>query len=484
LLPPDLIIPRKLRSLRRRALGYDGFAGIPLPARDLHPCHAVETILCAVDFSPSSPETLACAAGLARALRTGMEIVHVVRPPRTLLTDGPPSLLVKDLQEQAERELTPLAAALTEQDVKVTTSVQVGHAEDGVLARAAELRANLIVVGAHARVTGVRSFLGSVAERIVRAAPCPVLVIPPGAHALAAWTPGNRPLRITGAIDSSQASDSCLDFLRRLAQRIRLDLHLIHLYWPIREHQRLGLDPPDPFEADPEAVAVLSRDLQSHILEHLGNEQASLRVRPSWGTEDNGLAWEAETDGADVLVVGTSQDRHGSTAIHTIRTSQVPVLCVPSRLASAHHPSLTRIRHVLATTDFSPAANAALSEAYRLVLGGGVVTLVNVNEEAPMTLTPDRKAEIETCLLALIPSGVNPHTIRTRVFVAEGRSPAEAIVQAVNRIGPDVVVMASHGRSGLSRAVRGSVAEHVLRMSPIPVLIVPQGASTDGTARN
>ena len=441
----------------------------------------MENILCAVDLSPSSPETLACAASLARALRTDMEIVHVVRPPTTLLTDLPPSLLLKDLRAEAERELAAQAAALTGQEVKVTTSVQVGHAEDGVVARATELRASLIVVGAHARARGVGAFLGSVAERIVRAAPCPVLVVPPGAHALSAWTTGDRPLRITGGIDSSQASDSCLDLLRRLSQRIRLDLHLIHLYWPVREHQRLGLDPPDPFEADPEAIAVLSRELQSHVLEHLGNQPAALRVRPSWGAEDNGLAWEADTDGADLLVVGTSQDRRGSTAIQTIRTSQVPVLCVPARLASAHHPALTRIRHVLATTDFSPAANAALTEAYRLVLGGGVVTLVNVNEEAPMTLAPDRKAEIETCLLALVPSGVNPHTIRTRVFVAEGRSPAEAIVQAVNRIGPDVVVMSSHGRTGLSRAVRGSVAEHVLRMSPTPVLIVPRAASAGQT---
>ena len=436
----------------------------------------METILCAIDFSPSSSETLACGASLARALRTGVEIVYVVRPPRTLLTDLPPSLLLKDLRVEAERELSRQAAALDGRDVKVTTSVQVGHPEDGVIARARELRASLIVVGAHAGASRGPSFLGSVAERVVRAAACPILVVPPGAHALSAWTTSDRPLRITGAIDSSRATDSCLDLMRRLRQRIQVDLRLVHLYWPIREHQRLGLDPPDPFEADPEAIAVLSRELQSHILEHLGNEPAPLRVRPSWGAEDNGLAWEADTDDADLLVVGTSQRRRGSTAIDTIRTSKVPVLCVPAGLASTHQPALTRIRHVLVTTDFSPGANAALTEAYRLVLGGGVVTLVNVNEEAPMAMDPARKADIETSLLALVPAGVNPHTTRTRVFVAEGRSPAEAIVQAVNRVGPDIVVMSSHGRTGLSRAVRGSVAEQVLRTSPTPVLIVPRAA--------
>src|SRR4029079_11209193 len=111
-------------------------------------------------------------------------------------------------------------------------------------------------------------------------------------------------------------------------------------------------------------------------------------------------------------------------------------LCVPARLAHDHRAPLTRIRRVLVTTDFSPDANAALAMAYRLVLGGGVVTLVNVNEEEPMALAPERKEEIETCLLGLVPAGVNAHTVRSRTFVGEGKSPAEAIVQAVHRLAP------------------------------------------------
>jgi nucleotide-binding universal stress UspA family protein len=150
---------------------------------------------------------------------------------------------------------------------------------------------------------------------------------------------------------------------------------------------------------------------------------------------------------------------------------------VPARLARGHREPLTRVRHVLVTTDFSPIANAAIAEAYRLVLGGGLVTLMHVNEDKPMALAPDRKNEIETCLLGLVPAGVNAHTVRTRTFVGEGKSPAEAIVQAVHRLAPDVVVIATHGRSGLTRAVRGSVADHVLHHSPKPVLIVPRTRS-------
>jgi nucleotide-binding universal stress UspA family protein len=434
----------------------------------------METILCAVDLSPASRETLACAASLARSLRTGLEIVHVVRPPTTLLTDLPPSLLLRDLEVAAERHLAQEAAALEATDLRVSRSLKVGHAEDGIIERAGEIGASLVVMGAHARAAGRRSFLGSVAERVIHDAPCPVLVIPPGEHTLATWKPRERPLRITGALDQSKASDSCLDLLRRLEGRIPYDLHLVHLYWPPREHQRLGLDPPDPFEADHEAVEVISRELRAHLRTHLGHDRATLRVRPWWGAGDSDLVWEAETDDADVMLVGNTQRRRGSTAIATIRAARLPVLCVPARLAREPAPAPTRIRHVMVTTDFSPVANAAIVEAYRLVLGGGAVTLVNVNEQPLMALSPERKNEIETSLLGLVPPGANPHTVRTRVFVGEGLAPAEAIVQAIHRLAPDVVVMSSHGRTGLPRALRGSVAEHVLRHSPKPVLVVPR----------
>ena len=70
-------------------------------------------------------------------------------------------------------------------------------------------------------------------------------------------------------------------------------------------------------------------------------------------------------------------------------------------------------------------------------------------------LDPARRGEIETQLLALVPHDVDVYGIRTRTAVVADRSAGEAIIKAVRRIGPDVVVMSSHGRSGLRRAARG-----------------------------
>lgn len=51
--------------------------------------------------------------------------------------------------------------------------------------------------------------------------------------------------------------------------------------------------------------------------------------------------------------------------------------------------------------------------------------------------------------------------------------PAEGILRAVERSGADMIVIASHGRSGMSRWMLGSVAEKIVRVSPVPVLVIP-----------
>jgi nucleotide-binding universal stress UspA family protein len=434
----------------------------------------METILCATDLSSASREATACAASLARALRAKLHLLHVVIPPVELPPDVFSGAMMGENLTGAEKELGRQAATLASTQIQVTTSVKVGFADEEVQRCAAEIGANLVVVGTHGRQGAARTFVGSVAERTVRLAPCPVLVVPAGKTNLATWTSEARPLRLTAGVDLSPSTDAALGLLRRLGERFRCEVKMVHLYWPPREHQRLGLPEPDQWHADAEAVEVLTRDLQARASTNLGASGGTLRVRPSWGAEDNPLAWEAETDDADLLVVGTSQGRHGGTAIDALRGAHVPVLCVPARLAATRHPALTPIRHVLVTTDFSPLGNAAVAEAYRLVLHGGVVTLANIVEGESTLIGPDQKEEIETCLLALVPRGANPHTIHTRVLVTGGRSPAEGIVQAVHRVGPDLVVMSSHGRTSLARAVRGSVTEEVIRTSPKPVVVVPR----------
>jgi nucleotide-binding universal stress UspA family protein len=69
--------------------------------------------------------------------------------------------------------------------------------------------------------------------------------------------------------------------------------------------------------------------------------------------------------------------------------------------------------------------------------------------------------------------------LRARTRVTLGGPPAEEILAAIKATSADLVAMATHGRSGLGRALFGSVAESVLRASPVPVLLIRMTAKSD-----
>ena len=136
-------------------------------------------ILCAVDFTASSRTALEHAADLARRFDARLALVHVWRGARAAgpgLAVAPPALT---LGEEAElgrklddwkREAERLAGR------EVPAVLTSGAPAEDVVRLAAERHVDLVVVGTHGR-TGVRhALLGSVAEGIVRQAPCAVLV--------------------------------------------------------------------------------------------------------------------------------------------------------------------------------------------------------------------------------------------------------------------------------------------------------------------
>ena len=150
-------------------------------------------------------------------------------------------------------------------------------------------------------------------------------------------------------------------------------------------------------------------------------------------------------------------------------------------------PSLNR---VLVVTDFSETANAALPYAYAVVNAGGEVHLVHVieHEEMPNPLyahyTPDDLAlpqkraqvikEVERHLLSQVPTAAKERSVTTVVGCVLHKEVAEGIVEESMRRKVDAIVMGSHGRTGLKHLLMGSVAEHVLRGSGLPVLVVPR----------
>ncbi|MCA8924929.1 MAG: universal stress protein [Planctomycetes bacterium] len=104
------------------------------------------------------------------------------------------------------------------------------------------------------------------------------------------------------------------------------------------------------------------------------------------------------------------------------------------------------------------------------------VTLLGVVEPGASQETQDA----EFSELQVVQEELQRQGVRARVRVKTGK-PAEGILDAIEELKPDLVAMATHGRSGISRWIRGSVAERVLRHCPVPLLMCNQ-ASLDGAS--
>ncbi len=125
------------------------------------------------------------------------------------------------------------------------------------------------------------------------------------------------------------------------------------------------------------------------------------------------------------------------------------------------------VRDILAATDFSDNGDAAVrtAHAYARALGARLHVL-HVTWAGELGVT-DLFAELKARLGDAVP-----------VTIASQRGdPADEIVRYARRHGVQLVVVGTHGRSGVSRAVLGSVAARVVRGAPCPVLTVPVGAA-------
>lgn len=135
-------------------------------------------ILCAVDFSDVS--RTAFAAALEEAERRGatLTLLHVYRMPIYGYTEG---IVVPDflevLAKQAGETLSAWKASVAkERDIPIEAMLRSGAPWDEICKTARDGAFDLVVVGSHGRTGLAHALLGSVAEKVVRHAPCPVLV--------------------------------------------------------------------------------------------------------------------------------------------------------------------------------------------------------------------------------------------------------------------------------------------------------------------
>ncbi|MBI3091345.1 MAG: universal stress protein [Candidatus Tectomicrobia bacterium] len=138
----------------------------------------LEKILVPVDYSEGSKEALAFAIDLAREFNASIEVLHIV-DSRSISYVAYSGTMITRLLETLEHDLRQMIAGVDTKGVRIEASVSdrfgVPHAE--ILEEAKSRGVDLIVLGTHGRTGISHALLGSVAEKVVRLAPCPVLTV-------------------------------------------------------------------------------------------------------------------------------------------------------------------------------------------------------------------------------------------------------------------------------------------------------------------
>jgi len=196
----------------------------------------IERILCPVDFSEFSTRAYDYAQSLARHYRAKLFLQHVVDfiPPNYAYYP-PASYLDKLFQSasaEARKQLQEFAKSHTRYGAQPECLVHEGGAAGSILSFAEAQEVDLIVMGTHGLKGVDRALLGSVADKVLRKARCPVLVIPKPGHAVAApeGAEGSVQLRrVMFCTDFSHPSQRALEFALSAAAEYGAELTLLHV---------------------------------------------------------------------------------------------------------------------------------------------------------------------------------------------------------------------------------------------------------------
>jgi nucleotide-binding universal stress UspA family protein len=441
-------------------------------------------ILCGTDFSAAASHALTAAAHLAARTKSRLHVMH----SNQFDTDAVGGEINADHIEWVTGRLQRDAERARSLGADVEVHLKKGPPDEALIALAAELRVQLIVIGPlGGRAPGTFQ-LGGHADRLVQRSHVPVLIVRDPAP-FAAWLEEGRPLRVVLGADLSRSTDAAMSFIESWRRLSPCDVTAVHLYWPPQEFARLGLEGVRSYiNPEPEVIKTLTRELTHRLASAQEPESVFVYVEPHLGRLGDRLADIAFMRGADLLVLGNhvrsafGRVWEGSVSRWALHAARTNVLCVPAA-AAASDVRVPRMRNVLCATDFSAAGNAAIGLAFALAEPGGTVHVAHVvpRREAPAlsprdifaiehSTKPDAQREqVHAALAALAPSDVRDRIIR--YYILESNEPGSAIAQAAGRLDADAICLGRRGRSNLAQTLLGSVSQHVIAHAERPVVI-------------
>lgn len=295
----------------------------------------IREILCPTDFSDASRHALEHAVVIARWYSARITALHVMQVP---LIAPPPMLgvavadatpVVPNYQER-EAQLGAWLEPATRAGIKTLLAVSEGNPAREILNQVTAAHADLVVMGTHG-LSGFEHFmLGSVTEKVLRKAPCPVLTVPPAA-ATSAKLPYTR---LLCPVDFSESSLAAARLAASLAAEANASLTLLNvLDWPADEDRLV-----ERFD-----VAEFRRVVEAQTrerLEALVTDDVRVWCVPSttvaYGKPYREILDLASKQETDLIVMGVHGRNplnlalFGSTTSHVVRHAACPVLTLRS----------------------------------------------------------------------------------------------------------------------------------------------------------
>ena len=284
----------------------------------------MKRILVATDFSDRSERAVRRAALLAGKARAQLAIVHAIN-------DDQPARKVEAENRAATEEIEALARALRHRDsLACEPAIVAGPAPEAIVAAAAESNADIIVVGQHRRRPLRDIFVGTTAERAVRASSRPVLEV--NANPETAYR------HVLVAIDMSDGARKAVRSLRALGLDRDASVSVVHVFdalgTGVMAQASMSMAEIKTYIADQKKRADGELDA---FLKELSLQPARRELALNEATPGTAICAAAGAIGADLIVVGTkgrtgaARVLLGSVAEYVLGHADCDVLAVPAR---------------------------------------------------------------------------------------------------------------------------------------------------------
>jgi nucleotide-binding universal stress UspA family protein len=291
-------------------------------------------ILCATDFSDVSAKAERYAIALAKHYEARLVLLHVDPPMALMAPYGEIPIdigVFEEQRRQADLEMRAAQERARAAGVTVDATLRGGAPAREILAEALH-GVDLIVIGTHGRGGMEHFLLGSVAEKVLRKAQCPVMIVPAAADV----ERGARFSRILVPIDGSAPSAAAVEFAVSLARETDGTIRLLEVVEPLPVVSEIdGLDARDH---DKKAEERARRTLQGAIGPDV-REWCRVVEEVAFGKASQRILDAARDRQSDVVVMGVRGRNaldlfaFGSTTNDVVRRAECPVLVVHPRPA-------------------------------------------------------------------------------------------------------------------------------------------------------